>query len=179
MGNGFLPHLPAQQEDLAFNFAGKVEETNVDVLHLHANGIDFGQRILGTLLGLEALGFTPGQRHHVDERAAVQKDPVTQRLLFGLNFFWHTPKYAVAQLCPTKLPTPAGAAPVCDPLQDVSYAVLSYDYGSLRQPVVFQFWIPSVLLFGLSLLGLHWYETDERKKKKAALAPVPTPTPSA
>ena len=89
------------------------------------------------------------------------------------NFFWHTPKYAVAQFCPTKLPTPAGAAPVCDPLQDTSYAILAYDYGSLRQPVVFQFWIPSVLLFGLALLGLHWYETDERKKKKAALAPVP------
>ena len=68
---------------------------------------------------------------------------------------------------------------MCDPLQDKSFAILSYDFGSLRQPVVFQFWIPSVLLFGLSLLGLHWYETDERKKKKAALAPVPTPTPSA
>jgi hypothetical protein len=95
------------------------------------------------------------------------------------NFFWHTPKYAVAQLCPTLKPTPPGAAPVCDPLQDKSFAILSYNYGSLRQPVVFQFWIPSVLLFGLSLLGLHWYETDERKKKKAALAPVPTPTPSA
>jgi hypothetical protein len=95
------------------------------------------------------------------------------------NFFWHTPKYAVAQFCPTLLPTPAGAAPVCDPLQDKSFAILSYDYGSLRQPVVFQFWIPSVLLFGLSLLGLHWYEQDERKKKKAALAPVPVPTPSA
>jgi hypothetical protein len=95
------------------------------------------------------------------------------------NLFWHTPKYAVAQFCPTKLPTPPGAAPVCDPLQDKSYAILRFDYGSLRQPVVFQFWIPSVLLFGLSLLGLHWYETDERKKRKAALAPVPTPAPSA
>jgi len=92
------------------------------------------------------------------------------------NFFWHTPKYAVAQFCPTKLPTPAGEAPVCDPLQDKSYAVLAFDFGSLRQPVVFQFFIPSVLLFGLSLLGLHWYESDERKKKKAALAPVPTPS---
>jgi hypothetical protein len=92
------------------------------------------------------------------------------------NFFWHTPKYAVAQFCPTLLPTPAGAAPVCDPLQDKQFAVLSYDFGSLRQPVVFQFWIPSVLLFGLSLLALHWYETDERKKKAAALAPVSTPS---
>ena len=62
------------------------------------------------------------------------------------NFFWHTPKYAVAQFCPTEPNTPAGAAPACDPLQDKSFAILSYNFGSLRQPVVFQFWIPSVLL---------------------------------
>jgi hypothetical protein len=92
------------------------------------------------------------------------------------NIFWHTPKYAVAQFCPVDPNVPAGNVPTCDPLQDKSFAILSYDFGSLRQPVVFQFWIPSVLLFGLSLLGLHWYETDERKKKKAALAPVPTPS---
>ena len=73
---------------------------------------------------------------------------------------------------------PPGSVPACDPLQDKSFAVLSFDYGSLRQPVVFQFWIPSVLLFGLALLALHWYESDERKKKKAALAPVPVSTAS-
>jgi hypothetical protein len=95
------------------------------------------------------------------------------------NFFWHKPKFAVAQFCPTDLPTPAGEAPTCDPLQDKQFAVLQYDFGSLRQPVVFQFWIPSVLLFGLSLLALHWYETDQRNRKKAALAPVPTSAPSA
>ena len=67
----------------------------------------------------------------------------------------------------------------CDPLQPTAYAILSYNFGSLREPVVFQFWIPSVLLFGLSLLGLHWYEQDERKRKRAALAPVPVPTPGA
>jgi len=32
------------------------------------------------------------------------------------------------------------------------------------------------LLFGLSLLGLHWYELDARKRKRAAVAPVPAPT---
>ena len=58
--------------------------------------------------------------------------------------------------------TPPGEAPTCDPLQDKQYAVLTYNFGSLREPVVFQFWLPSVLLFGLSLLGLHWYELDAR-----------------
>jgi len=91
------------------------------------------------------------------------------------NIFWHYHQYAAAQFCPTEANTPPGTAPVCDPLQPTAYAILSYNYGSLREPVVFQFWIPSVLLFGLSLLGLHWYELDERKRKKAALAAVPTP----
>jgi hypothetical protein len=94
------------------------------------------------------------------------------------NLFWHVPKYAIAEFCPVDPNLPAGAVPVCDPLQNHSFAVLAYDYGSLRQPVIFQFWIPSVLLFGLAILALHWYETDERKKKQASLAPVPVTTAS-
>jgi len=90
------------------------------------------------------------------------------------NLFWHSPKYAVVQFCPKDPNSPVGAAPQCDPLEDKQYAVLSFDYGSLRQPVVFQFLIPSILLFVLSLLGLHWYELDARKRKREGLAPVPT-----
>ena len=95
------------------------------------------------------------------------------------NLFWHNPRFAAVQFCPTDKNTPVGTAPVCDPLQDKQFAILTFNYGSLRQPVIFQFWIPSVLLFGLSLLGLHWYEIDNRKRKLAAAAPVPVPTPSA
>jgi hypothetical protein len=95
------------------------------------------------------------------------------------NLFWHNHRYAAAQYCPVEANTPAGTAPACDPLQATGYAILSYNYGSLREPVVFQFWIPSLLLFGLSILGLHWYELDERKRKKAARTPVPVPTPGA
>ena len=92
------------------------------------------------------------------------------------NLFWHTPRYAVVQFCPKDPNQPLGETPRCDPLADKQYAILSYNFGSLREPVVFQFWIPSVLLFGLSLLGLHWYEVDARKRKRAQLAPVPTPS---
>jgi hypothetical protein len=92
------------------------------------------------------------------------------------NLFWHTPKYEVVQFCPKDPNQPLGETPRCDPLADKQFAVLAYNFGSLREPVVFQFWIPSVLLFGLSLLGLHWYETDARKRKRAQLAPVPTPS---
>jgi len=95
------------------------------------------------------------------------------------NLFWHNPRYAVVQFCPTAPNAPVGVAPTCDPLKDTQYAVLTYNFGSLREPVVFQFWIPSVLLFGLSLLGLHWFELDARARKRAASTPVPVPTPGA
>jgi hypothetical protein len=95
------------------------------------------------------------------------------------NVFWHEPKYAVVQFCPKDPNSPLGVAPKCDPLEEKKFAVLSFDFGSLRQPVVFQFFIPSVLLFVLSLLGLHWHELDARKRKRErALAPVPAPSGS-
>jgi hypothetical protein len=95
------------------------------------------------------------------------------------NLFWHNARYAAVELCPTEPDAPVGVAPSCDPLKDHQYAILTYNFGSLREPVVFQFWVPSVLLFGLSLLGLHWYELDARERKKARVAPVPVPTPGA
>jgi hypothetical protein len=63
--------------------------------------------------------------------------------------------------------------PKCNPLKDTSYIVLKHDLGALRQPVV-AYWFMSLLLFGLSLLGLHWYEQDQRARKRAGLTPVPS-----
>jgi hypothetical protein len=92
------------------------------------------------------------------------------------NVFWHVPKYAAVEFCPARLDATGAPVvpPMCDPLQDTQYAILAYDYGTLRQPVV-AFWFMAVALFAISLLGLHWYEKDERERKRAALAPVPTP----
>jgi hypothetical protein len=98
------------------------------------------------------------------------------------NFFWHRHRYAAMELClarkdatGTIVNGPNG--PVCDPLKPTHFAVLSYNYGSVRKPVVF-YWLFSLLFFGLSVLGLHWWEQDERARKRAALTPVPVPAPS-
>jgi hypothetical protein len=97
------------------------------------------------------------------------------------NFFWHRHRYAALELCLARLDvtgspaTDAGGNPVCDPLKPTHYAILSYDYGSVRKPVVF-YWLFSLLFFGLSLLGLHWWEQDERARKRAGVAPVPAPS---
>ena len=43
-------------------------------------------------------------------------------------------------------------------------AVLVFDYGSIRLPPVC-YLIGSIILFILSLLGLHWYELDQRERR--------------
>jgi hypothetical protein len=95
------------------------------------------------------------------------------------NFFWHRHRYAALEICLARInevtgspATDAKGNPVCDPLKPTHFAILSYDYGSVRKPVVF-YWLFSLIFFGLSLLGLHWWEKDERARKRAALAPVP------
>ncbi len=85
------------------------------------------------------------------------------------NVIFHTHQYAAVQICTAKQNS---TPPVCDPLAPVHYVILSHDLGTLRQPTI-AYWFASVILFALSLLGLHWYEKDERERKKAALTPVP------
>ena len=96
------------------------------------------------------------------------------------NFFWHRPRYAAMELCLARKDATGALVngangPVCDALKPTHFAILSYDYGSVRKPVVF-YWLFSLLFFGLFILGLHWYEKDERARKRAALTPVPSPS---
>jgi hypothetical protein len=92
------------------------------------------------------------------------------------NVIWHHPRYAAVEFCTSEVD--AGGNPVtpprCDPLKPTRYAILRQDLGSLRQPTI-AYWFMSMVLFALSLLGLHWYEQDERARKRTALTPVPTP----
>ena len=97
---------------------------------------------------------------------------------FGGSFPWvhvsfHKPKYAVATICPVLVqevpfgdPIPAAK---CDPDQPVTHIVLERDLGSLRVPP-FVVFLASSILFGLSLLGLHWRERDLEDAKAAAAA---------
>ena len=94
------------------------------------------------------------------------------------NIFWHNPEYAVVQFCPAleqeAAPGQAPPTPVCDPLQAKRYVVMEFDRGSLRQPP-WVYFFTSLVLFCLFLLGLHWYEKDQRERaKEASLRPVPT-----
>lgn len=99
-----------------------------------------------------------------------------------LHFGFHEPKYAVAEICPVdkeKLKVPFGdpiPSPTCDASQPLSHLVFERDLGSLRIPPTVVF-LSSLLLFGLSLLGLHWWERDEQEAAAAA-EKVEQPKPS-
>lgn len=93
--------------------------------------------------------------------------------------FTHVPLYSAVQICPVLEQDVtfglAPPAPICDPAQPTEWVVLRYDYGSLRVPPIVAF-VASILAFGLSLLGLHWYERDEREAREAeAAGPAPVP----
>ena len=87
--------------------------------------------------------------------------------------FWHHPQYAAVTFCPAlDQQVPFGqppATPKCDPDQPKKVAVLIYDYGSIRLPPVC-YLLGSIILFILSMLGLHWFEQDERERAKLAAA---------
>src|SRR6202140_4797988 len=87
MRDGLLSQLPAQENDLAFDFAGKIEQANVNVFHLHPDGVDLGQRIFGALFRLDALRLAPSQRDHIEKRPTIQKKSMAESLLLGLNLF--------------------------------------------------------------------------------------------
>jgi hypothetical protein len=77
--------------------------------------------------------------------------------------FSHKPLYAVVQVCPVKnVRTASGAAPptpTCDPTQPASFLVFERDLGTMRVPPLVVFFA-SLVLFAISLLGLHWRERD-------------------
>jgi hypothetical protein len=115
------------------------------------------------------LGFSDSSQYltESDNLKAYEKGGGTK------NIFWHNADYAIVQLCIVQQNV---TPPKCDPLKDTPFIVLKHDLGALRQPVV-AYWFMSLLLFALSLLGLHWYEQDQRarKRERAGLTPVPSP----
>lgn len=87
MGNRFLAKLPAEQDGLSFDLAGKIEQPDIKILDLHSDGIDFGERIFEVLFGFYPFGLAAGQRENVEKHSTIQENAVMQRLLLGIEFF--------------------------------------------------------------------------------------------
>src|SRR5690348_8395367 len=50
-----LAQFPTEKNGLAIHLAGEIEQSDIQVFHLHADGIDLSDGILATLLGLDPL----------------------------------------------------------------------------------------------------------------------------
>ncbi len=87
MGNGVLAQFPAQQEDLALDLAGKIEQSDVKIFHLHAGGVDFGEGVFDAANRPLALGLAARQMDHIQHHAAVEKNTVRRLLQLGVHVF--------------------------------------------------------------------------------------------
>lgn len=104
---------------------------------------------------------------------------------FSLRFFdddWvniHEPRYAAVEFCPVldegdTFPEPP-PEPECDPNRPTGFVILARDLGTQRKVPVYWF-LGSLVLFALCLLGLHWREKDLRAARAAADAETRVPT---
>ena len=63
MADGRFAQLPAQQDGAVFNLAGKIEQADIQIFHLHAGGINLGERIFYGLHRFVALALAATQRN--------------------------------------------------------------------------------------------------------------------
>ena len=82
MSDGRLALLPAKQNDFAFDLAGEIEQSDVEVFDLDAGGVDFGEGIFNAADRLFAFGFAPRPLHDIQHGAAVEKHAMRQVLKF-------------------------------------------------------------------------------------------------
>ena len=69
--DGWFAHPPAEQNDAAFHLAGEIEQSDIEILDLDADGVDFGESVFGSLFSLGALGLAAGYGNDIDMGATV------------------------------------------------------------------------------------------------------------
>jgi hypothetical protein len=98
-----------------------------------------------------------------------------------LHISLHKPKYAVVNICAVDKAAqivPYGDTPPepkCDDSKPINSVVFERDLGSVRVPP-FVALCGSIILFALSLLGLHWRERDLLEQATAGTTVTPATT---
>ncbi len=87
MRNFRFTQFPTQEHDLSFDFAGKIQQTNIDVFYLNPGSMNLGHRVFCPLDSTLALRLAPRHFHDVDQRAPIQKNPVCQSFRLSIDFF--------------------------------------------------------------------------------------------
>ena len=84
MGDRLLAQLPAEQHDVAINFAREVEQSNIEIFHLDAGSVDLRQSVFHARYSLFAFRFAASHVDHIDQKASLQKNAVREFLKLGL-----------------------------------------------------------------------------------------------
>jgi len=83
--NSCFAQLPAEQNDLVADLAGKVQQSFIEILYLDANRINFLDRILGLLDG-GALGHAlTRHRRDIDQHPSRKEDVLAEHLKFRFD----------------------------------------------------------------------------------------------
>ena len=85
VGDAFFSQFPAEKNGAAFDFAGKIQQADVEVLYLHAHGIDFRHSVFYALNGFLTLGFATCDVHDIQVHAASKKNLVSGLLHLAVN----------------------------------------------------------------------------------------------
>ena len=75
-----LAQFPTQKDDFAVNLARKIKKPDVQILDLYTDRIDLGNCILNLLQLTVALLLSALDGRNVDQRAPVQKNPMSDPL---------------------------------------------------------------------------------------------------
>ena len=67
--------------------AVRAKKTNIEILHLHAGGVDLGDCVLHALKCLFAFGLAMGKLRNIEERAPIEVDAIGERGKLGVDLF--------------------------------------------------------------------------------------------
>src|SRR5206468_7784081 len=85
VGDLVLPQLPAKKNSLVFDQAGKIEQADIQVFHLHTGGINFGEGIFYRLHGLVTRSLAAGDFDDIHVAAAAQENAAVGFLQLRFN----------------------------------------------------------------------------------------------
>jgi hypothetical protein len=86
-----LTHPPAKQNHFIFNATGKVEQAGIEILHLDADRVNFGDALANLPQMFFHCGALPGDLRGIHPHSAREIDLLGQTVQFGLDGLGGTP----------------------------------------------------------------------------------------
>lgn len=98
VSNSRFTKLPAKQNNLAFHYAGEIEEADFEILNLHASSGNFSERVRDALCKFVPFGAQVSQGNDVHGKSAMHHDALVDLLKLPIDFL----NAALAVRCPAQ-----------------------------------------------------------------------------